>query len=467
MQKNIPHIAVYILILLFQLSAYAGCIMPRDSANDEGASLQQENDTLLPAFPGAMGGGMYTTGGRGGKVIKVTNLNDDGPGSLRAAIRKQGPRIILFDISGNIELTEQLVINNGNVTIAGQSAPGDGICIKNYGFRINSDNIIIRYMRFRPGDGADSELDAFTAIGQKDIIVDHCSMSWSTDEVVSIYDNENTTLQWCLISESLNESVHSKGAHGYGGIWGGKNASFLNNILAHHVSRNPRFQGTRNQDEANMEKTELVNNLIYNWHDKAIYGGENGRYNIINNLFIPGPATRTSQRRKILEPYEPSGKFFLQGNILVDGNDTISINKQNVTLKETMNHTIVASAFKLPAISSTTGIIENYQPLLSHAGASHARDEVDTRIINEIIKRGFTFGKTGIIDSQTETGGWPQLTSKPPLPDSDNDGIPDEWEIKNGLDPHSDKDASAVGLHPRYTNIEVYLNSLVDICSRP
>jgi hypothetical protein len=464
MQKIFLNILAFLLITSTQI--FVGCISAKVSTKD-GETIQQISDSLVPAFPGAMGGGMYTTGGRGGKVIKVTNLNDNGPGSLRAALRVSEPRIVVFDVSGTIELTQQLVINNGNVTIAGQTAPGDGICLKNYGLRVNADNVIIRYMRFRPGDVANAELDAFTAIGQKDIIVDHCSMSWSTDETVSIYDNENITLQWCIISESLNESVHSKGAHGYGGIWGGKNSSFLNNILAHHVSRNPRLQGTRYQDDTNMEKAELINNLIYNWGNKSIYGGENGKYNIINNLFIPGPATRASQRGEALEPYVPVGKFYLHGNILIDGKDTLMVESQHVTRKETMDNILMNTPFQLPVKTSATDVLEAYRFLLAHAGASMKRDEVDKRIINDITSRSFTYGKSGIIDSQNETGGWPELATAPPLPDSDNDGIPDEWEIKHNLNHLTDTDASEIGLHPLYTNIEVYINSLVHTYTHP
>jgi len=461
-----------ITILLFAFFTTTGCNSGIHSANVGGSKIAENNHVLeeaplgpngeVVAFPGAEGAGRYTTGGRGGKVIKVTNLNDSGPGSLRAALRMHGPRIVVFDVSGYIEAQSQLVVNNNDITIAGQSAPGDGISIKNYGFRINADNVIIRYMRFRPGDSADTELDAFTAIRQKDIIVDHCSMSWSTDETVSIYDNENTTLQWCLISESLHNSIHSKGGHGYGGIWGGINASFINNVLAHHTSRNPRLQGERYQGEKGLERAELVNNIIYNWGNKAIYGGEDGRYNIINNIFVPGPATRSSSRDEILEAYDPTGTFYLSGNLLIDNDLTSLATKENVSTKDEASDALTDTPFQITHASTPHLPMDVYEKILAGAGASYRRDAMDKRIISEIHNRTHTYGRGGIIDSPADTQGWPHLATTPPLPDTDNDGIPDEWEKMKGLNPDDPADNSITGLHPHYTNIEVYLNELVE-----
>ena len=204
----------------------------------------------VPAFPGAEGFGRFASGGRGGRVLAVTTLADDGPGSFRAAVREKGPRTIVFRVSGTIRLDSELVVREGDLTVAGQTAPGDGVCLRNASFRLDADNVIVRHLRFRLGDERHAADDAFSANGTRrrmprNIIVDHCSMSWAVDECASFYDVADFTLQWCFITESLNRSAHPKGEHGFGGIWGGWRASFHHNLLAHHSSRNPRFHGSR------------------------------------------------------------------------------------------------------------------------------------------------------------------------------------------------------------------------------
>lgn len=414
------------------------------------------------AFPGAEGAGMYTTGGRGGRIIAVTNLNDEGPGSLRDAIEQQEARTIIFNLSGTIDLKSPLEVKHGDLTIAGQSAPGDGICLKGQPLHIKADNVIMRYLRVRVGDESGEAHDAINCKRQKNIIIDHCSFSWSVDEVASFYDNENFTLQWSIISESLNNSVHPKGAHGYGGIWGGMNASFHHNILAHHVSRLPRFQGSRYHEMPEKEKAEFCNNVIYNWRSKSSYGGEEGSYNVINNYYKPGPATPSSQRDVILEPYKPFGKFYLSGNI-DDGVPAVTKDNWSGVQGLGKDAKKVRLRHKVPVEPSLKAepAEKAYVQVLLGAGASQARDAVDKRIITEIRDGTFTYGEQGIISSQEEVGGWPRLRSRPAPADSDNDGIPDQWEKKHKLDPKDAEDANKTNLQPPYTNLEVYLSDLV------
>jgi pectate lyase len=438
----------------------------------------------VPAFPGAEGGGLYTTGGRGGQVIYVENLNDKGPGSLRKAIEAKGPRTIVFKVSGNIELAKPIYIKNGDVTIAGQSAPGDGICLKNYGVEVEADNVIIRFIRVRPGQESGEELDAISGMNQKNIIIDHCSFSWGTDEAASFYENTDFTLQWCIVSESLDQSVHSKGNHGYGGIWGGKNASFHHNLITDHSSRNPRFHGSRYNNDPDTEQVDFRNNVIYNWGYNSVYGGEEGFYNMVNNYYKPGPATKKDVRYRILDLtqsfFNPTynkdtlgaGKFFIEGNVVegfpeatnnnwrkgVQGKGVDEKKKLFSRLNEPVPHSSVA----------TETAIEAFKRVLQSAGSSLRRDAADERIVEEARtgkeQYGSTFsgGRKGIIDSPEDVGGWPLLKQIELPVDSDMDGMPDSWEKTNMLNPNDPADANAFTLNTKYTNLEVYLNSLVE-----
>lgn len=439
---------------------------------------------IAMAFPGAEGFGREATGGRGGRVIKVTNLNDAGPGSLREAVNASGARIVVFDVSGTIALKSGLSIRNGNITIAGQTAPGEGICLKNYALGIDADNVIIRYLRFRLGDESGQESDALGGRFHKNIIIDHCSMSWSVDECTSFYANENFTLQWSIIAESLRNSVHSKGAHGYGGIFGGRKASFHHNLLAHHDSRNPRFGEEAGKAFALTDLVDYRNNVLYNWASNSAYGGEAMNINIVNNYYKPGPAT--TKRERIFSPdknknvgtevYDVWGKFFIDGNV-VEGstratadNWTYGVYNQFHSSYGTVSEAD-KTAMRLTAAHpvgnnvTTHSAQEAYTKVLDFAGASFRRDAVDARIVLSVKNGTYTANGSGgsmlgIIDSQKDVGGWPELKTAPALPDADNDGMPDAWEKVQKLDP-TRANAAGRNLSTGYDNIEVYINSLV------
>ena len=465
MRKNIQLLSSIILILL---------IITQPN------SLAQQD-----AFPGAEGYGRFTTGGRNGAVYEVTNLNDSGTGSLRDAIGKTGPRIIVFRVSGTIELKSDLKISKGDLTIAGQTAPGDGICLRNYTLSIQANNVIVRYMRSRYGDTIlTNDNDAAHGMGKyKNIIIDHCSFSWSVDETASFYDNTDFTMQWCLISESLYLAGHVKGAHGYGGIWGGQGATFHHNLLAHHTSRNPRFNGSRYSRQPEKEIVDFVNNVIYNWGFNSAYGGEEGNQNVRANYYKPGPATKSSVKNRIVNPTKDSGtntkygKFYVADNYIFGSESTTADNwglgVQGVfgTDKDTIRS---LSPFAIAAVTVQPAV-EAYYLVMNNVGVNFPkRDTIDSRIIYEVKTGTATYsGKSyaklqnldttkiyGIIDSQNEVGGWPILNSIPAPEDSDHDGMPDQWEQSHGLNKNDYNDRNNLD-SSGYTMLEVYLNSLV------
>jgi hypothetical protein len=431
----------------------------------------------IPAFPGAEGGGKFTTGGRGGTVYFVTSLEDTNTGNasvregtLRWCLGRSGAKIIVFRVSGIIHLTSQLNITS-NTTIAGQTAPGDGICLADNTTRINGDNIIIRYMRFRMGDVTNVENDAFWGRQRKNVIIDHCSMSWSTDECASFYDNENFTLQWCILSESLRNSVHGKGKHGYGGIWGGHTASFHHNLLAHHDSRNPRMCGSRYSNRPDLELVDFRNNVIYNWGANSGYAGEGGRYNFINNYYKPGPAS--SNRARIFQPYPDDGTnsqqagiwgmFYVDGNYVSSSATVTNDNWQGIHPSVSKNKDELKSniPFEVPPVT-THSAVKAYNKVCELAGASLVRDGIDTRIIREVTDSTYTYtgsngSMRGLIDSQNDVGNWPVYNSAQAPQDNDNDGIPDGW-LDQYYPGKSANDKNDEG----YTYLEVYLNSLVE-----
>ena len=458
----------------------------------------------LPAFPGAEGFGRYVTGGRGGAVYHVTNLNDSGEGSLRWAIEQKGPRTIVFDVSGTIFLKSSLGISNGNVTIAGQTAPGDGICVAGYPFTINANNVIIRFIRFRLGNEnvAHHEGDGLGGMDRANIMVDHCSISWSIDECCSVYGNENTTVQWCIISQSLRNSGHSKGKHGYGGNWGGKGTSYHHNLLCHHESRTPRLGPRQSTQEE--ELLDMRNNVIYNWAGNGCYGGEGMDVNIYNNYYKPGPAKKSGAVAyriaaigiRTLEyctddKGEPNGwypmlhhwgKFYVDGNIMAGNEEVtndnwtkgiyaqISNSSNDGTFTSETKDTMRLDA-PLDFYATTTHTAQvAYEKVLQYAGASLSRDVIDSIMVYDTRnnKATFTSGSnpSGLIDSQDDcvygdgTSGWPELKSETAPLDTDRDGMPDEWERKNDLDPNDPEDRNKTN-DEGYTMLEVYMNSLV------
>ncbi len=427
----------------------------------------------LPAFPGAEGYGRYVTGGRGGDVYIVTNLQDSvtkpPEGSLRWALNKQGPKTIVFAVSGTIELKRRLNISKGDVTIAGQTAPGDGICLSGETVSIESDNVIIRYIRFRCGNDVPGEepKDAISCIRQKEIIVDHCSMSWSVDEAASFYDVENFTLQWCIISESLYDAGHPKGEHGYGGIWGGKGASFHHNLLASHTSRLPRFCGARyHPDTRETEMVDFRNNVIFNWGFNSSYGGEMGQQNMINNYYKSGPATKKDVLSRIVEPWDTVGRWHVSGNCVQGSRKISSDNWAGGVQGDYAGHEAIRAdePFRVAPVL-TTGAARAYRAVLKNAGATlPGRDAVDERIISETRSGKCAYGDsygpgTGIIDSQNSVGGWPVLKTYGIRPDADRDGMPDNWELKKGLDPSDPSDRNVIA-KSGYTMLEEYINGL-------
>lgn len=475
---------------------------PGDSGDEPLPEYPAPDRSTIAAFPGAEGAGKLTTGGAGGTVYTVTSLKDDGSeGTLRWAIEKSGKRTIVFAVGGTISLTKQLQIKNDDITIAGQTAPQPGICLKDYTLRVNANNVIIRFIRSRMGDECKTEDDAMNGYqssypGKKNIIIDHCSMSWSTDECASFYGNTDFTMQWCIISESLTNSIHTKQQHGYGGIWGGSPATFHHNLLAHHSNRTPRLCGSRYSNRADMEQVDLCNNVIYNWTSEGAYGAQGGSYNIINNYYKPGPVNATQKTHcRIFTAYVDDGKnqqakgvygkFYVNGNYF-ETYDKLSASQKteaaNANADNTSSTAFVVKNNEIPSqnllISSRFPILDDYsfvqtaqnayKAVLQYAGASNIRDNIDKRIVDETEKGTFTYtgssgGTNGLIDTQTDVEGWSEYVSTATTQqDSDKDGIPDEWETANGLNPNDGNDGNKYNLSKEYTNLEVYLNSLVN-----
>ena len=469
------------------------------------------------AFPGADGYGKYASGGRGGRVVEVTTLKDldaQGkiiPGSFRAALKTEGtdPITIVFKVSGVISLsTSEIRSNRPNMTIAGQTAPGDGICIRGGTINLSgSKNVIVRYMRFRPGDEKNAEVSALRFENSENFIVDHCSMSWAIEETTHFSSSKFFTIQWCIVSESLYNSIHKKGARGYAAQWGGSYASYHHNLLAHHHSRMPRINGSNKNDIEAL--VDYRNNVNFNWGvTGAFYGGEwesqtadckgFAHTNVVNNYFKPGPAT--SDSIFFIEPYlnRPGrklcgyGKWFLRGNVMDGHADLTSDNWQGVHTTKVGNVSNIRSNSEFDFHEVGTESAQRaYQSVLNYAGATKPkRDKIDIRVIGEVkgaipivrstyekngVKTPLAGTTAGLIDTQNnlrpmsapaDWNAWDANytsvddSTKAPV-DSDHDGMPDFWEKKNKLNPNDTKDAIKKG-KDGFTNLEKYLNELAD-----
>jgi len=452
-------------------------------------------EAVIPAFPGAWGGGMFTTGGRGGKVFAVTSLNDSGPGSLREAIEAEGPRIVIFRVAGTLKINDDLDINHPDITIAGQSAPGDGICIAGT-LNINTHNVIVRHLRVRRGIPIGGQGD--DNIGgnpHHHVIIDHCSTSWGMDENISLYRHmrpsidgstrikdpaEHITIQWTISSEALD----AKG-HAFGATWGGNPSTFHHNLFASNTARNPSIGMSGPFD--------FRYNVLFNWQHRTIDGGdETSMVNLINNYFKPGPATNENMRAVFARieqrsMYSPGnawkeggwfpkeqnrpGKWYVAGNIM-DGNEKLNNdNWAGMRIKDTKEALIpvgsdaknlarVHTPFEGWPVAPHHTAQDAFEAVLAKAGATlPRRDAVDRRVV-DMVRTGKTMTENGIVNNIEEVGGYPELTFDPaevPV-DTDGDGMPDEWEIKYNLDPNDPSDGALDADGDGYTNVEEYLN---------
>lgn len=439
------------------------------------------------AFPGAEGYGKYATGGRGGKVAIVTNLQDDGAGSFRQALAAypNEPLTVVFQVSGIIDLVTPLVLKRSNVTVAGQTAPGDGICLKGNSFIINGankggnhGNIIIRYIRSRPGSNYSKGVYGLDIENAHDVIIDHCSFSWANEECVAAYDVKNITIQWCIISEGLYEAGHHKGHRSYGGVWGGQYASYHHNLFAHLNNRTVRFNGARAHDT--MAIVDYRCNVNYNWgSSNACYGGDIkipggiSHVNIVNNYYQPGPATADTLKfvhaLYAKNPNNSVGQWFVAGNYMAGNKELTKDNWLGVDLselpEESRSQAKSDTVFAVMRIANNEIAKEAYKTVLAGAGATlPKRDATDARVVYEVqhkIASGKgVFGKAGIIDSPAAVEGWAVYNQGTVLADTDADGMPDAYEKLNKLSATMSADGNAVTASG-YTNLEVYLNSLV------
>jgi pectate lyase len=434
----------------------------------------------VPAFPGAWGGGMFTTGGRGGRVIEVTTLADSGPGSLREAVEADGPRLIVFRVAGIIELESDIDIANPDVTVAGQSAPGDGVCLAYASVNINTHNVVLRHLRVRRGkpEGGQGS-DNIGGNPERNVIVDHCSTSWGMDENLSLYrfmdrgpsgdvkyPTRNVTVQWCITSEALDAKNHA-----FGGTWGGEDSTFHHNLFACNTGRNPSIGMGGEFD--------FRNNVIFNWRHRTMDGGdETSIINVINNYYKPGPATNDDMRDVMVrieqrDQYSPGnrmaaggwyprtpgrpGKWYVAGNYFAGNAEVTADNWEGMQGPEELSR--VNTPFEGWPVAQDTAL-EAFEAVLARAGATlPRRDAVDARVI-ECVRTGETTTEDGVVRDPAEVGGYPDYSfDEADVPgDDDHDGMPNEWESGHDLDPADDGDGPQDADDDGYTNVEEFLN---------
>ncbi len=443
---------------------------------------------FLPAFPTAEGYGRLASGGRGGRVLHVTNLSDSGPGSLRDAVEQSGPRTVVFDVSGLITLESRLIIRstNSNLTIAGQTAPGKGICLRKYNFgMLGATNVIVRYVRVRPGNLSGATLDGMGMASSDHCIIDHCSISWTLDEAFSSRGAKNITLQRTLISEALNAAGHKKyppgTEHGYAASIGGDIGSFHHNLLAHCAGRNWSLAGGLSKPANTYAgRLDLRNNVVYNWKNRTTDGGAH-EVNFVANYYQPGPATKWFYALNAQYGGFPgTQRYYFEGNVM-PGHFGLANQTAGRTATTERGGKLptdyspwVDQPFFEPFVKTHTAV-EAYTNVLANVGCNFpVLDEHDQRVIAEV-RAGtskFKGGKTGLPglpDSQEDVGGWEDYPEvrRPAGWDTDHDGMPDEWEKAHGLNPGDAADGNQDLTGNGYTNLEKYLNSLVGEDSLP
>ncbi len=458
-------------IVIVGIPMIQGALAPKTPLNPSTPRVHVPQ-TEIPVFPGAEGFGTHTIAGRGGKVIEVTSLEDDGPGTLRAAVKDPNPRIIVFRVGGTIELKSSLQINHPFITIAGQTAPGGGIALKNAGLVITTHDVLIQHLRVRPGNEGDVDADINDSIeilgrhgdveGAFNVVLDHVSASWSEDEAVSTwYGAHDISISWSIISEALNRSRHRKETHSAGLLIGDSsyNVTIHHTLLAHNDFRNPLIVDGGTHD--------FINNVIYNWGvlpGEIIDNDANTFLNFIGNTYIPGPSSELGLFEIVIPTGQP--KIYVEGNFgphrsspTMDEWSLVGFGYGEGIAPETFRS---MTKYETPTLTISSAA-EAMERVLSEAGAIlPTRDAVDLRIVEDV-KRG-----TGsIINSPADVGGYPALATGIPPTDSDHDGMPDDWELEMGLNPEDASDGNGDLDNNGYTNVEEYLHFLSEKLSAP